>query len=148
MAQTVAFKLGGTLEILTEPDKGGCFVTLSLPNFSITARGNDMAYTLASGMQIHLKVSYVDAAGNPAVIDGAVTWDSSDHNIATVATESDTTALVKTVGPVGQVQITATADADLGQGTREIITPMDLTVAAGEAVAGTIEPVGPAEPIP
>jgi len=107
-----------------------------------------MAYTLASGMQVHLKVAYVDAAGNPAVVDGAVTWDSSDAAIATVTAESDTTALVKTVGPVGQVQITATADADLGGGVREIITPMDLTVAAGEAVAGTIAPVGPAEPVP
>jgi hypothetical protein len=145
---TVAFKLGGTLEILTEPSKAGCFVTLRFGAFSITARGEDMAYTLASGMQVHLKVSYVDAAGNPAAVDGPVSWSSSDIAIATVTTESDTTALVKAVGPVGQVQVSATADVDLGTGVKELITPMDLTVAAGEAVAGTIEPVGPAEPIP
>lgn len=106
-----------------------------------------MAYTLASGTQIHLKVSYVDAAGNPAAVDGAVRWDSSNPTIAAVTAESDTTALVKAVGPTGQAQITATADADLGAGTTELVTPMDMTVAAGEAVAGTIEPVGPAEPV-
>jgi len=144
---TVNFKLGGTLEFVTEPNQAGCLVTLSFGRFSITARGEDMAYTLASGMQVHLKVSYVDAAGNPAAIDGAVTWDSSDVNVATVTAESDMTALVKTVGPVGQVQVSATADVDLGAGVKELITPMDLTVAAGEAVAGTVEPVGPAEPV-
>src|SRR5215831_2865628 len=144
---TVAFKLGGTLEILTEPSKAGCFVTLRYGAFTVTARGEDMAYTLGSGMQVHLKVSYVDAAGNPALVDGPVAWASSDVTVATVAAESDSTALVKTVGPVGQVQISATADVDLGTGVKNLVTPMDLTVAAGEAVAGTIAPVGPAEPV-
>jgi len=144
---TVAFKLGGTLEILTEPSKAGCFVTLRYGAFTVTARGEDMAYTLGSGMQVHLKVSYVDAAGNPALVDGPVAWASSDVTVATVAAESDSTALVKTVGPVGQVQISATADVDLGAGVKNLVTPMDLTVAAGEAVAGTIAPVGPAEPV-
>ena len=144
---TIAFKLGGTLEFFTEPSKAGCFVTLRFGAFSITARGDDMAYTLASGMQVHLKVSYVDAAGNPAPVDGPVAWASSDATIATVAAESDTTALIKTVGPVGQIQISATADVDLGAGVKQLITPMDVTVAAGQAVAGSIEPVGPAEPV-
>jgi len=145
--KVVTFKIGGTIEIFKPTQKYGCFVTLRCGAFSITARGDDMAYTLASGMQVHLKVSYVDAAGNPAAVDGPVAWSSSDTTIASVTAESDTTALVKTVGPVGQVQISATADVDLGAGVKELITPMDLTVAAGEAVAGTISPVGPAEPV-
>jgi hypothetical protein len=146
---TFQFKLGGTLQIKKKKKpKLLCFVTLRYGQFSITAKGEDMAYTLASGTQVHLKVSYVDAAGNPAVVDGDVAWSSSDEAVATVTMEGVDSALVKAVGPTGQVQITATADADLGTGTREIVTPMDLTVAAGEAVAGTIAPVGPAEPIP
>lgn len=147
MPQTVQFQLGGTLKFVTEPDGSGCIVTLTYRDLTVTAKGDTMAYTLASGTQIHLKVSYVDAAGNPAAVDGAVRWDSSNPTIAAVTAESDTTALVKAVGPTGQAQITATADADLGAGTTELVTPMDMTVAAGEAVAGTIEPVGPAEPV-
>lgn len=144
----VDFNLGGTLRFVVEPDDAaGVFFTIRYQNFTITAKADKMAYTLASGTQVHVKVAYVDAAGNPAVVDGAVAWASSDNSIATVTLESDDVALVKAVGPTGQVQITATADADLGSGTREIITPMDVTVAAGEAVAGTISPVGPAEPI-
>jgi hypothetical protein len=143
---SIQFKLGGTLTFVKE-EEGYALVTVRYGNFSVTAKGDHMAYTLASGMQVHLKVSYVDAGGNPAVVDGPVTWASSDVNVATVTAESDTTALVKTVGPTGQLQISATADVDLGEGIKELITPMDLTVAAGEAVAGTIEPVGPAEPV-
>lgn len=147
---TVAFKLGGTLEIITEPSKAGCFVTLCYGAFTITARGNDMAYTLAVDMQVHAQVSYVDAGGNPAKVDGDVRWNSSDDSIATVTVDSadSAKALVRTAGKVGQVQITATADADLGEGVRPLVTPMDVEVVAGEAVSGTITPVGSAEPIP
>jgi hypothetical protein len=101
-------------------------------------------------MQAYVKVSYVDAAGNPAVVDGDVAWASSDDKLAAVFTSStdSTEAIIRTIGPVGQVQITATADADLGAGVRNLVTPMDLTIIAGEAMSGSIEPTGPAEPIP
>ena len=109
-----------------------------------------VSYNLASGMQCKVRVDYVDAAGNPAVVDGDVAWASSDDTIAAVFVSSTDSqdAVIRTIGPVGQVQITATADADLGAGVRNIITPMDVTIVAGEAMSGTITPVGPAEPIP
>jgi hypothetical protein len=146
---TVAFKLGGTLEIFTEPSRAGCYVTLRFGQFTVTAKGDNMAYTLASGMQVHVQVAYVDANENPAEIDGEVTWSSSNDTIVTVEVDpSDSTmAVVAAIGPVGQVQVTATADADIGEGTRTLITPMDVEAVAGEAVAGTITPVGSAEPI-
>ena len=149
MPQTVAFKLGGVLEIITEPDKAGCFVTVRYRDFTITARGLDMAYTLAAGMQVNVQVSYVDANGNPARVDGDVSWNVSDGGVVelNVDNQDSTICLVKATGKTGQVQITATADADLGEGVRPLITPMDVDVVAGEAVAGTIAPVGGAEPI-
>ena len=49
-------------------------------------------------------------------------------------------------GETGTAQITATADADLGEGVRELITLLDVNVVAGEAVAGTISVVGSAQP--
>ena len=109
-----------------------------------------MSYTLASGMQVKVGVRYVDAAGNPAQIDGDVVWASSDESVVIVFVNStdSTKAVLRTAGPVGQVQVTAVADADLGDGVRHLVTPMDVTVVAGEAVSGVIEPSGPAEPIP
>jgi hypothetical protein len=146
----VEFNLGGVLRFITEPDNAGAFFTIRYRDFEITARGKDMAYTLSVGTQVHVQVAYVDSAGNPATVDGEVGWNSSDETIATVTVESgDTTkALVQAVGKLGQVQITATADADLGDGVRPLVTPMDVEIVAGEAVAGTITPVGAAEPIP
>jgi|SRR5215467_5902174 len=150
MSQTVAFKLGGTFTLFTEPDQAGAFFTIRYRDFTIKARAKDMAYKLASGMQVEVQVSYVDANGNPATVDGNVTWDSSHPNMVEVAVDNkdSTKATIRAVGPTGQAQVTATADADLGAGVRELITPMDVEVVAGEAVAGTIAPVGEATPIP
>jgi len=148
---TIEFRLGGTLTLKSKPDKKGyCLVTLRYRDFTVTARGDDMAYTLPSRMQAHVQVAYVDASGNPATVDGDVVWGSSDDNVASVTVDptDSTKATVGAVGPIGQVQVTASADADLGQGVRTLVTPMDVTVVAGEAVSGTISPVGPVEPIP
>ena len=147
---TAKIKLEGTLELVTEPE-GRCIVTVDWGGSrKVTARGEDMSYTLASGTQVSVQVAYVDAAGNPATVDGEVTWGSSDGAAVQVAVDAadSTKATVQAVGPVGLVQVTATADADLGAGTRELTTVMDVDVVAGEAVAGTISPTGPAEPIP
>jgi len=147
MPKAIEFKLGGVLTLLSESE-GYCLVTVRFGAFSITARGENMAYTLPVDNGIKVKVSYVDNHGNPAVVDGDVTWASSDEQIARVAadTADSMSAIVEAQSKVGQCQITATADADLGAGVRELVTLMDLTVVAGEAVAGSIEPVG--NPIP
>jgi hypothetical protein len=109
-----------------------------------------MAYKLPNDKMIAVQVAYVDSKGNPAQVDGNVTWDTSDPNLATVDTNAgdSTQAVVTPLGSVGQVQITATADADLGSGVRELITTMDVEIVAGEAIAGTITPVGEPHPIP
>lgn len=109
-----------------------------------------MAYTLPVGKQVEVQVSYVDAAGNPATVDGLVAWDSSDTSIVDVlADDADSTlAVVRAEGKTGQCQVTATADADLGAGTKSLVTTMDVSCVAGEAVAGTISPVGEPVDIP
>lgn len=94
-------------------------------------------------------MSYVDAKGNPAMIDGDVVWDSSDENIASVEMDSGDSTIANVIpgDAIGQVQVSATVDADLGSGTTELITTMDVEVVSGQAVAGTITPVGEPQPI-
>jgi hypothetical protein len=148
---TVEFQLGGTLKfIVDEPaSRPGARVTIRYGGLTLTAWGDAMAYKLPNDKVIGVKVSYVDSKGNPATIDGDVVWDTSDSDTATVETDIGDSAQAKIVpsGAVGQVQVTATADADLGEGVREIITTMDVEIVAGEAVAGTIAPVGEPQPI-
>ena len=108
-----------------------------------------MAYKLPNDHAIQLKVSYYDAKGNPAAVDGDVAWDSSNADVARVTVGSDsTTCTVYPGDQLGQAQISATADADLGEGVTELITTGDIEVVAGQAVSGTIEPVGDPIPMP
>jgi hypothetical protein len=118
-------------------------LTLWYEGFKATFKG-DVMYTLPVDHTVQMKVTYVDAANNPAAVDGPVVWSSSDDALATVLADSVDSSLVTVtpVGPIGQVQITATADADLGTGVRSLVTISDITLVAGEAVAGTITPVG------
>lgn len=149
-SQAVQFSLTGILHVLaSEPSKAGVFITLRHYGLTIRARGQDMAYTLPNDHQVQVQVSYVDAKGYPAAIDGQVVWASSDNNIASITVDlvDSTIATVVPGAQIGQAQITATADADLGTGVTTLITPMDVTVVGGQAVAGTIVPVGAATPI-
>jgi hypothetical protein len=107
-----------------------------------------MSYTLMVDYSVKVTVAYTDQYGNPARVDGDVVWSSSDDTIAIVFTDSTDSmnAIVQAQTKTGQAQITATADADLGDGVRNLVTLMDVTIVAGEAVAGTITPSG--DPIP
>lgn len=147
----VEFVLGGTIKFVArEVQEVRARVTLTMDRFTVTAWGDEMAYTLPADKQVRVKVSYVDANNNPAVVDGLVAWASSDPTIAAVTADpaDSQEAMIVPGTNVGQCQITATADADLGEGTRPLVTLMDLTVVGGEAVAGIIEPVGAPTPKP
>jgi hypothetical protein len=153
MVAKLEVKLGGTLQLLLREieEEPVAFFTVTFGNFTLTARGDHMAYTLPVDKQVKVKVSYVDAQGNPASVDGAVRWSSSDDKIAEVfadeVAEKSFEAVVVPRG-VGQVQILADVDADMGDGVRPLATLMDIAVIAGEAVAGVIEPVGAPGDIP
>lgn len=107
-----------------------------------------MAYNLPDGNLVVVAVGYVDAQGDEAEVDGDVAWASSEDAIATATVDPDDSAIC-TISSVslGTAQISATADADLGDGTRSLVCTLDVTVVAGEAVAGTIFPISDSEPI-
>ena len=131
-----------------EPSPILAVLTITYQRFTITAKGDRFMFTLPVDDAVKMQVTYVDAEGNPAKVDGPITWASSDETLAEVEVDSVDSSIVTVtpVGPTGQVQITAAADADLGAGVRELITVCDISLVAGEAVAGTIQPVG--EPFP
>ena len=132
-----------------EPQQVFARLTITHGPFSYTAEG-DIMYTMPISYGVELQVAYVDAGGNPAVVDGPVAWSTSDASIVSVTVDSTDTSkcMMSSASKVGQAQITATADADLGTGVRNLVTLLDVTIVAGEAVAGTIAPVGEAAPLP
>jgi hypothetical protein len=140
------------LRIVEEPEPavvGKQVLAIEYEQFTIIVEGDHVMYTLPVDHQVTMQVSYVDAGGNPAKVDGAVSWVSSDPAIAGVVVDAGDSTICSVIpnGPAGQVQVTATADADLGAGVRSLVTVADVDVVAGEAVAGTISPVGEAQPI-
>jgi hypothetical protein len=144
--------LEGKLQIATRKKPvGHAIITLRYGGFKVTAKCEDnyMAYTLPNDMKVQVQISYVDAKGNPAQVDGPVVWSSSNEAVLTVAVDDvdSTLAWVLPADTLSQAQVVATADADLGEGVKQIITTMDVTVVAGAAVSGTIAPVGAPVPI-
>jgi hypothetical protein len=131
------------------PEEIFAVLTITFGRFTIRLKGDAM-YTLPVDEMVKMQVTYVDSEGNPAGVDGPVVWASSDDTLCTVTPESGDSTIVTVlpVGPTGQVQITATADADLGDGVRNLITVCDIALVAGEALAGTITPIGSPTPKP
>ena len=145
--QRIEITFGNALQITEAETPQGCSVLqITYQGFTIIVEGDAM-YTLPVTHYVRMEISYVDAGGNPATIDGEVAWACSDEAIAHLDVDASDTSIVRvTPLKVGQVQITATADADLGAGVRSLITTCDIEIVAGEAVAGTISPIG--EPVP
>jgi hypothetical protein len=106
-------------------------------------------YTLPVDHKIKVQVSYVDAHGNQAAVDGPVAWASSDEERLTAAVDPKDSTICEAipVGPIGQAQLTATADVDIGAGVKPLITIFAISLVAGEAVSGGIQPIGDPEPI-
>jgi hypothetical protein len=150
-AGTIEFKLGGTIRFIADqaPNQAGVFVSVKYENFTLKARAEQMAYTLPNDKTINMQISYVDAKGNAAAIDDEVQWTSSDAAVLSLKVDPQDSTIVglMPVGPAAQVQVSATADADLGDGVRNIVTVLDVQVVAGEAVSGTIAPIGEQQPI-
>lgn len=97
------------------------------------------AFILTDTQQVAGTVAYVDKAGNPATVDGAPVWASSDETVLTVVAAADgMSGTFTATGKLGNAQGTITADADLGAGVSPVALTQDFTVIASAAVAGTV----------
>ena len=112
--------------------------TLTSDNYSVT--GENMAATMSAGSRATVSVEWKDTGGRPVKVDGPTKWVSSVP--ATVQIEPSTgnpqIANLFAPGAIGNSQIQATADADLGDGQKAVTATLDITVIAGEAVGGDI----------
>jgi hypothetical protein len=105
---------------------------------------------LLANHAVDVGVQFVNANGNPAEVDGAVDWMSSNPAVASVEPNpTDDKLATITAGPsAGEAVITAVADSDLGEGMTEVEATVSITVIArGVAIGGEITPVtGPGGP--
>jgi hypothetical protein len=120
-------------------------MSLSLEGGYVVQGGDLMALTLTSVQQAALSISAVDAKGNLAPVENVV-FQGSDPNIIVVrADPADQTKATVLARTVGTAQVTVTADADIGEGEKELMGLLDVEVVAAEAVALSITAGTPEE---
>lgn len=83
-------------------------------------------------------VTFLDAKGKPAKVDGAPVWASDNEAVATVVASDDGMTAIVTPVDLGTAQISVTADADLGSGTTTLTGIGTVEVVAGTAVTANI----------
>lgn len=98
-----------------------------------------MATILTVDQVADATAEFTDAYNNPARIDGVPQWSSADETILTIAPSEDgMTAVATPAGPLGMVQVSVRADADLGEGMQEVILLGEVEVVGGRAVGGRV----------
>lgn len=121
------------------------FFTAKDPTTGFVARGIS-GMVLTDVQKVTLSVQPLDGAGNPAPVDGAPVWASSDETLVTLAVAADGLSAVATaVGPLGHVQVSCSADAQIGDGVTTITGTLEIDVVASQATtlaisAGAPEP--------
>lgn len=84
--------------------------------------------------QVKLNVVFKDAKGNVAPVEGIPTWSATAPALVSlVPAEDGMSCIVKPAGTIGDLQVQVLADADMGEGVKEIMGFMDFTLLAGEA---------------
>lgn len=96
---------------------------------------------LTETQQSTLTLAIKDAKGRLAKVDGIPEWNTSDPLVAKIEDISadGLMATVKSLAP-GICQVTVTADADLGDGAKNITGFLAVNVSGGEAVTVELTP--------
>ncbi|MBK8199229.1 MAG: hypothetical protein IPK75_12770 [Acidobacteria bacterium] len=88
--------------------------------------------TINQELPVH--ISPRDSRGNIARVDGPPVWKSSDEALVEILPGADEfDKVVRPKGIVGAALITCTVDADLGEGVKNLVGQLTVTVLPGEA---------------
>lgn len=129
-----------------------------------TYKGNHMSLIIRNDQEISFNLLFEDNYGNVVTQLGSVpNWTISDAELATIeASEDGMSAVFKSTGKVGSVQVNVSVDADPEEGVEQLLGQAEVTVLSGKArvvrLSGVIsnvvpvvvepEPETPAEPEP
>lgn len=116
------------------------------PVLNLVIARSPVIYQLTDGQKSSVSVEFLSAGGNPAKVDGKPTWTVSNPDILDLSVSDDgMTATFKAKGPLGSCFLNLTADADLGEGVKNITGQSEVVVVAGEAAVVNFK-FGNAEP--
>lgn len=102
--------------------------------------------TLTANQKANLSVQFLDAKGNPALVDGTPVWMTENSDLLALEPALDgMSCTVSAVGPIGETTAQVTADADLGAGVVNIFGSILVEVTAGMATTVEITATTPEE---
>jgi hypothetical protein len=103
-------------------------------------------FVLTADQEVPVSVAFTDDHGNPAQVDGAPTWASSDDTILSVTPAADgLSAIVAAVGPDGSAQVSVTANANMDPNGAPIpvMGLLGIDVVSGAAASAVLTPGAP-----
>jgi hypothetical protein len=105
-----------------------------------------MALVLTDSQEVELTLRPKTAAGNVGKVDGTPAWTSSAPDVIAVAPAADgLSAKATTTGKLGTAQVQCVADADMGDGVKEITAVLTVEVNPGAAVSLGLDAGEPTE---
>ena len=114
-----------------------------------TYKGNHMSLIIRNDQEISFNLLFEDNYGNVVTQLGSVpNWTISDAELATIeASEDGMSAVFKSTGKVGSVQVNVSVDADPEEGVEQLLGQAEVTVLSGKArvvrLSGVISNVVP-----
>jgi len=122
-------------------------VAVKTPQFYGRARGDMlMSQELKVTKKVRVSVQFQDRNGNPARVDGPPRWFVDNTELLSIFpdTPDGLSVVVRPVGPLGVCTLSVRADADLGEGVKEIAGFVEFEIVGGDAEAVKLQ-VGPEE---
>lgn len=105
-----------------------------------------MALSMTDNQYVTLTPVFVGKKGNPGVVDGIPVWLVDNPNVLALEPAADgKSCKVSSVGPLGSAKVSLTADADLGEGVKEIAGTFDFDIVASAAVTVELKADSPQE---
>ncbi len=130
-------------ELLRSADRPRIVFARAIIDRKTTITGEIKMLIITDSQEVDLAIKPLTRKGHPAQVDGVPAWSTSDPAIATVTPAADgLSCVIKAADNIGPVQISVTADADLGEGVQNLTGVLDLEVIGGAAatlsvIAGT-----------
>lgn len=122
-------------------------VVAKTPGMYGRPRGDQvMSQELKVTKQVRVSVQFQDRNGNPARVDGPPRWfvDNTELLAISADTPDGLSVVARPVGPLGICTLSVRADADLGEGVKEIAGYVEFEIVGGDAEAVKLA-VGPEE---
>jgi hypothetical protein len=89
---------------------------------------------LKVNQSLPLSIAIKDSFGNPARVDGLPVWALTNEALGSIVVSADgMSATLSPSGVIGMCDVQVRADADLGEGIREILGVLNMEFIAGDA---------------